>query len=34
MLLTHPGVEDVAVFGVPATDLGEELRALVVVRAA
>jgi long-chain acyl-CoA synthetase len=32
VLLTHPGVEDVAVFGVPVADLGEELRALVVVK--
>lgn len=32
VLLTHPEVEDVAVFGVPVPDLGEELRALVVVR--
>lgn len=32
VLLTHPDVEDVAVFGVPVVDLGEELRALVVVR--
>lgn len=31
VLLTHPEVEDVAVFGVPVEDLGEELRALVVV---
>lgn len=32
VLLTHPDVEDVAVFGVPVEDLGEELRALVVAR--
>lgn len=32
VLLTHPDVEDVAVFGVPVADLGEELRALVVVK--
>jgi acyl-CoA synthetase (AMP-forming)/AMP-acid ligase II len=31
VLLAHQGVEDVAVFGVPVEDLGEELRALVVV---
>ncbi|GAA1916004.1 AMP-binding protein [Nocardioides marmoribigeumensis] len=31
VLLAHPDVEDVAVFGVPVEDLGEELRALVVV---
>ena len=32
VLLTHPDVVDVAVFGVPVPDLGEELRALVVVK--
>lgn len=32
VLLAHPEVEDVAVFGVPVEDLGEELRGLVVTR--
>jgi long-chain acyl-CoA synthetase len=30
-LMAHPGVEDVAAFGVPHLEMGEELRALVVV---
>lgn len=32
ILLQHPNIEDVAVIGVPNVDLGEELKALVVVR--
>jgi long-chain acyl-CoA synthetase len=31
VLASHPAVEDVAAFGVPHPDMGEELRALVVV---
>lgn len=31
VLMSHPGVEDVAAFGVPHPEMGEELRALVVV---
>jgi long-chain acyl-CoA synthetase len=31
VLASHPGVEDVAAFGVPHPEMGEELRALVVV---
>ena len=31
VLLTHPDVQDVAVFGVPVAEMGEELRGLVVV---
>jgi long-chain acyl-CoA synthetase len=32
VLASHPGVEDVAAFGVPHPEMGEELRALVVVK--
>ncbi len=32
LLITHPKVEDAAVFGVPNPDLGEEVKALVQVR--
>lgn len=31
VLMMHPGVVDVAAFGVPVAEMGEELRALVVV---
>ena len=31
MLITHPAVADVAVFGVPNADLGEEVKAAVQV---
>jgi acyl-CoA synthetase (AMP-forming)/AMP-acid ligase II len=32
LLLTHPSVDDVAVFGVPNEDLGEEVKAVVIPR--
>ncbi|WP_298675454.1 AMP-binding protein [uncultured Sphingomonas sp.] len=32
VLIAHPGVEDVAVVGVPSADMGEEVKALVVVK--
>ena len=33
LLITHPKIEDAAVFGVPNEDLGEEVKAVIQVRA-